>query len=372
MILTPQNALAYLMDSGLITPDVVLEGDLMLVDASRRNTNIKAIRPEAPGLFLKQIKAMDPQSVSALQREAWVCWLAGHQPGFEALRPIIPAYHAYDQTSAVLVTEHVPGSQSLHEHYLAHGHFPDEVAEALGDAFGAYHGGTLGLLERQPDIANAGVFPKTPPWILSLHHMANAFGGQMSGANTHLIRILQTYPEFSQRFNSLRQDWRIETLIHGDVKWDNVVVHRAGPDQPLQVKLVDWELADFGDRAWDLGSILQAFIADWVMAMPLDGTVHGQQGLPEHRFEQVQPTLARFWQAYRERAGLNDAAANELLARSMAFGAARMVLTIYEYMQYAQQLSSNALALLQLSADILADPERMLRQLLRLHQAGDR
>ncbi|MGI9417106.1 MAG: phosphotransferase family protein [Geminicoccaceae bacterium] len=371
MLLTPENALAYLMDHGLIAPDVVLEGDLMLVDASRRNTNIKAIRPEAPGLFLKQIKTMDPQSVSALQREAWVYWLAVNQPGFEALRPIIPAYHGYDQRAAVLVVEHVQGSQSLHEHYLAYGQFPEEVAEALGEAFGAYHAGTLGLLERQPDMApdmaNASIFPKTPPWVLSLHHMAAQAGGQMSGANAHLIRILQTYPEFPERFDALRRDWRIETLIHGDVKWDNVVVHRASQDEPLQVKLVDWELADFGDRAWDLGSILQAFIADWVMAMPLDGAVHGQRGLPEHRFEQVQPTLEHFWRAYRTRAGLADEAASDLLARSMAYGAARMVLTTYEYMQYAQHLSSNALALLQLSADILADPQRMLRQLLRLH-----
>lgn len=36
MLLTPENALAYLMDCGLIAPDVVLEGDLMLVDASSR------------------------------------------------------------------------------------------------------------------------------------------------------------------------------------------------------------------------------------------------------------------------------------------------------------------------------------------------
>lgn len=68
----------------------------------------------------------------------------------------------------------------------------------------------------------------------------------------------------------------------------------------------DRELADFGDRAWDLGSVLQAFIADWVMAMPLDGSVYGKLGLPEHRFEQIQPTLARFWEAYRRRAGLPD------------------------------------------------------------------
>ena len=366
MQLTPENALAYLMDCGLLAPDVVLEGDLMLVDASRRNTNIKAIRPNAPGLFLKQIKAEDPQSIAALQREAWVYWLAGNQPGFEALRDVIPAYHGFDQQHHVLVVEQVPFSQSLHEHCLAYGKFPDEIAEALGETFGAYHAATSGMLERQPDLAKAAIIPKTPPWVLALHQMPHA-AGSMSGANAHLIQILQSYPEFPRHFEALRNDWRIETLIHGDVKWDNFVVHRKAPDQPLQLKLVDWELADFGDRAWDLGAILQAFIADWVMAMPLDGSAFGQGGLREHQFEQVQPILARFWRSYRERAGLGDEAARALLERSMRFGAARMVLTAYEYMQFANQLSTNALALLQLSADILADPARMLRQLLRLH-----
>ena len=37
-------------------------------------------------------------------------------------------------------------------------------------------------------------------------------------------------------------------LVHGDVKWDNVVL------DPHGMQLFDWELSGAGDPAWDLGS----------------------------------------------------------------------------------------------------------------------
>ena len=47
--------------------------------------------------------------------------------------------------------------------------------------------------------------------------------------------------------------WRAETFIHNDVKWDNFLVYaRAGSRRLTQMKIIDWELANFGDPAWDV------------------------------------------------------------------------------------------------------------------------
>ena len=47
-------------------------------------------------------------------------------------------------------------------------------------------------------------------------------------------------------------------LIHGDVKWDNMIID-DGP--PPKVLLFDWELSGRGDPAWDLGSALADTLA---------------------------------------------------------------------------------------------------------------
>ena len=55
-----------------------------------------------------------------------------------------------------------------------------------------------------------------------------------------------------------------------------------------------------------------------------------------------------------------------MLMRSVKYGAARMIQTAYEAMQYSAQISPSALALLQVSLNILKEPKRAATQLLGL------
>jgi hypothetical protein len=63
---------------------------------------------------------------------------------------------------------------------------------------------------------------------------------------------------------------------------------------------------------------------------------------------------------------LDRRAAAALLTLSMKFGAARMIQTAYEYMQYSPQISPNALCLLQVSFNILKTPSQAVTDLLGL------
>ena len=70
----------------------------------------------------------------------------------------------------------------------------------------------------------------------------------------------------------------------------------------------------------------------------------------------LQGALRAFWAGYRAGAGLSADEAGALLARSVAFSGARLIQSAYEMAFGAQVLPATSVLLLQISANLLADP----------------
>ncbi len=85
MILSRSNVVHYLAEQGLLTPETIVDGDLMVADASRRNRNFKVIRRTPAGLFRQADSDWDPQTVATLGTEAMCYRLARGMPEFAPL-----------------------------------------------------------------------------------------------------------------------------------------------------------------------------------------------------------------------------------------------------------------------------------------------
>ncbi len=366
MLVTRNNIVYYLLDQGLITVESVVDGDLLVVETSRRNRNFKIMRQHNPGYFVKQIQNWDPQTISTLQREATCYWLAQNDADFASLAVLLPKYHLYDPTRNVLIVDLLPGGEDLAGYHRRLGKFPVEVAALLGQVLGTYHH----QVKAKPDASSQNsVFPKMVPWILSVHLQSAYQFNALSAANSQLLSVVQKYPEFQQVLDALRGQWQMNSLIHGDMKWDNCIVyHQNGQDSDLRLKVVDWELADWGDAGWDVGAIFQAYLSFWIMSIQISGEMQPAQYVERAQYplEEMQPAIQMFWKTYVTTRELHNQAANQLLELSVKYGAARMIQTVYEYMQYSPQLSANSLALLQVSLNILTKPREAISALLGL------
>jgi len=364
VLLDATNVVHYLFGRGLITRESVVNGDLVVVDASRRNRNFKIQRTHAPSLFVKQIRVERPEAIATLRCEAWCYRLVQSDPVFSALAPLVPDFWHYDARSHVLVVEWVTRSENLRLHLQRLGRISSEVAEQLGTAIGQYHAGVAVPSSTAPQT---DIFPRRTPWILSFHTHQHLSGPDTSGAVIQLHSILQQYPEFARRIDELRSAWQTNCLIHGDLKWDNCLVYpRDAQESQLRFKIVDWELADIGDACWDLGAILQAFLSSWIFSMPDTGLVPATLLVEraQYQLDDMQPVIAAFWLGYTAGRQIDDLSARALLERSMRYGAARMVQTAFELSVHRQQLTSSAVRLLQLSNNILASPLDAVEHLL--------
>ncbi|HEV3037592.1 MAG TPA: phosphotransferase [Candidatus Angelobacter sp.] len=369
MLLNSGSVAHYLLQRGLMTYDSVVDGDLLIVEAPRRNRSFKIIRRRHPGLLVKQVQQWDAVAIASIEREASVYSLAQTVPEFSALAEWVPGLLSYDSQNHLLVLESLPGYESLAECHQRLGRCPVEIAETLAEALGRYHYATKGKLDQ---ISQVSVFPKMAPWILSIHQHQPGWFQSLSAANSQLLEIVKKYDQFATTLDHLRAQWEQNSLIHGDISWDNCLIQpTSGTGDKLKLRLIDWELADVGDELWDVGAVLQSYLSYWILSIPTWPGATAEQVIARasHSLEVVQASISAFWDRYKQVAEIPAGKEKEWLRRSISYGAARMIQSVYEAPNISMQMNPNALYLLQVSMNILLDPQTATRELFGIKEA---
>jgi hypothetical protein len=358
MYLTSSNLVHYLVGRGTIARSSVVEGDFEVHELDGRNRCFKVLRKNDPSLFVKQIKVVDDLNVQCLEREATCYRLAASDPRFAALAKLTPRFIDYDAARFTVIVELLPDSEDLRDCHRRLGSFPVEIARALGRGLGALHSTVGGEFAASADVA---VLSKETPWILSVHHSTD----REAGTDGTLTRIVREDHDWQLSLDSIRQAWQCETLIHGDLKWDNCIVFPDAAGRPA-VRLVDWEMAGFGDAAWDVGSVFQAY---WSIAILT--ALREQPTIPakvsevfESGIDSVRPAVREFWQAYVSARQWSAASVSDHLSRCVRCGATRMMQTTFEYAAAIGQVNDRALALFHVSRDLLRDSPRGVSEFL--------
>jgi Phosphotransferase enzyme family len=368
MDLDLDNIADYLLSRRLISRENIVDGDFLAIEMLRRNRNFKIRRADAPGLFVKQIRSRTPETVSCLEREARCYHLAQFNADMSELAPLMPRFIHYDAGNSILVLTLLE-TEALGQHYSRTTRLSAEIGEGLGSAIGSYHKHTdLNTCSHNDMVSKFGVFPRRTPWILNVQSLTFS-EPPVGGAIAQLQSLLRRYPELADRIETLRNSWQIECLIHGDIRFDNCLIeYEEGVPKP-KLKIVDWELTDLGDPCWDIAGILQSYLSMWVSSMPDSGVEPASLLIDrsKYKLEDIQRCICAFWQAYTLTRELKD---NEtvrgLTLRSAKYCAAWIVQTVYEISVGHAQLPPFGIRLLQLSDNMLADPEGAVADLLSL------
>lgn len=373
-MLTPERIVYYLIERGYVGLDTVVDGDFLVVDYRRRNRNFQIICRKRPGLFVKQVQSMEPEPISTLQREANCYWLVQTQPALAPLARMMPKFVGYDPLRHVLAIELLGGAETLTEYQRRLGRLPQALTAELGGLLGNYHR-DLGawIMESQ----YRALFPQAVPWILTFHKMRPEYFRPLSAGNARLLELVQSYTEFHEALDTLHAEWKVNGLVHGDMKWENCLVQtkllssdhampQDGGNPAITLKLVDWEMADLGDPCWDVGALLQSFLVFWILSLPLAGQVEPAQliEMAQHPLNDMQPSIRSFWRGYRGAMSLDAGKAKDLLLRCVRFSGARMIQSTFECLYFAPDITPQAICLLQVSLNILKDPAGALENLL--------
>jgi hypothetical protein len=347
MYLTSSNLVYYLVGRGTVTRSSVVDGDFLVHELDCRNGCFKVPRRDHPSLFIKQIKVIDATNIEYLEREATCYRLARTDVGFAALSQIMPRFVDHDATRHVTIVELLPTAEDLRDCHRRLGTFPVEVGDLLGRRLGRFHADTGRTLS---EPARSAMFARNTPWVLSVHEGSHID----SDASAQVTATIRQDLVICRALDAIRNSWQRDTLIHGDMKWDNCIVF-LGPTGELDLRVVDWEMADHGDSAWDVGSIIQSYWSHAILRA-LPGTETTAEKLIDQAIESlhaIRPAVVALWKAYRQARAFDHDASHRFLDRCLRCAAARMIQTTYEYVGARGQLIQRAAAILQVGCDIL-------------------
>lgn len=369
-MLDVDNATRFLLDHGLIDLESILDGDYVVASAARRNRNLR-VQARGAGYLLKQPGDPTEGGYATLRAEAAFYGYCQAEPGAAPMREILPRLAYCEPHGPLLALELYADAQPLWIAMSAQER-PSPVREApraLGRALGTFHRvfrAHEGAIDHR-----LGWLTRAVPWVMLVHKPGPELLATLSQANYQTLKILQTQEGLSARLDALRKIWRVETVIHNDIKSDNVLIRPGrGPGaDAVEARIVDWELVQLGDPAWDLAGALQDLLLFWVQSIPMAPGLTADQMMAaaSYPLAAVQAAFRALWAGYRATAGLSGAEASALLTRAVTFSAPRLIQSAYEMSHGAPALPAAAVILLQVGSNILDDPELAQVQLYGLH-----
>jgi len=227
----PPATIRWLLRQGLLAPAEVVSGAVTVRDRSRSNP-VHAVEVGGTARwFVKWATDREPDEAASSQRERDVYVLASTLGDAGAL----PRLAAVDEDALALETVEGVAVSAL-------GDPGPHVLAAIGHAIGRWH-------ERARSVEAASAPRPVRPWVLRL------FGDEppsFLAGHAAIPPLLEDAVGAAAAVDVARSAWKVETVIHGDLRWDNCLWQETAG----RATLLDWEFAGWGDPAWDLAGLL--------------------------------------------------------------------------------------------------------------------
>lgn len=284
---------------------------------------------------------------------------------------MIPRARVLRSAPPLLAVEWIDGARSPWQEYARPERFATRLAADLGAALARVHTTFAGRADDQ----GLGLprLPRRPADFLSVHRPAPHELRRMSAGQAQIHRLIQSEPAIGRELDRACADWRAETLLHGDLRAANLLVLDDPGGGAKGLRLIDWELAKWGDPAWDLGCALADLVHFWVRGLPRDPSLPPACRAAGARvpLAAIQPAFAALWEGYRSRSGwgANGGESTGLLLRSVRCSAARLIQAAWQRCSGGASVAVPERALLQVAANLLADPVAAGRSLYGLNES---
>jgi hypothetical protein len=352
--LTVDTVVPYLLQRGVLSSqDIVCDEWFVLMSDPKRPV-FRVSTPAGLGWIVKQPSPLDLTRVRMLDREATVYDLAVKDKWARPWRALVPSLRAYDPGVHVLVAQLLAYDTGW-DHLRRASVKADVLGRLMARAYAATH-----VVVPRTGVPTT-LFAPQLPWILQLER-TDSSDAEDAGMQV-LLDVIRDEPALGQALVRLVSDWRVETLIHGDAKLDNVLVRM---NRQPKVWLIDWAFAAEGDPAWDIGCVIRSCLLLWLFGIEFRrdepfGEAASRSVFP---LALVRSFATAFLLTYVRSRSFTQRAAQEFVRRAFRYAGAAMIQSALADARARERFTLRQLAMLQMSSHILESPDTAYRELL--------
>ncbi|BDS14772.1 aminoglycoside phosphotransferase family protein [Aureispira anguillae] len=344
----------FLLDQQLLDKNTIVFEDFEATSINRRNQNIQITTLNDSNFLIKQVADKNAENATTLKREAQFYQYFDQK--FPLLEKYLPEVKYVDTNDIILVMTFYKEAMPLWKYYnekTIH-HFPLNVPKTIGKLLAHLH-----LTFSKKEVINApqlSFLNRDLPFILNLHKPHPSRLSYISGGGYAFIKHLQSHTDLMLAFNKIPSLWQENAVIHGDIKLDNFIVLDPQNKTANSIKLVDWEMAQIGDTAWDVAGVFNDFIFWWVISMPDNLSPEEMIQKARFPFHLLTPAINSYWESYCNTIGLTTNARQQLLERVVLFSGFRVLQTSFEIASKFDAIPSIAQLLLNMGKSIIRKP----------------
>ena len=355
-MLTIETIHRKLIDLGLISKASIMNGDYEATSIQRRNRNIHVKTLTEGSYLIKQVFSQSSDNSKTLTKEIQFYHYMLENPLLFAELTATPRF--VDIAETLLIVDYFVDSVPLWKYYRSQAakDIPQQTVSALGKMLGRFHR-HASLSEINTDKLH--FLDNDLPFGFKLDQPSPNILGHIHPGGIEFYRKLQSNRPLMEAWNKATESWEVNSLIHGDVKLDNILV-LDGESNPTSthLRLIDWELVQFGDRTWDIASVFQDFIFFWAISLPQKKTA--QEMLKNARFSitDLAPAINVFWQSYIKECEIGESQAVALLNKIIIYSGIRCCQTAYEISSKFDNFPPIAEIIFGLGSNIILSPEK--------------
>lgn len=241
----------------------------------------------------------------------------------ERIGDSLPDLLYFDPDNSILIVNYLSDYFDLFDFYAKKNEFPPVLAKIIGQLLATVHSQTFERRDYQEFLNNFQMETletnSENQTILEQKKFENSYSPiniicRLSRITPQVFQIMpqeclrffklyQRFPSLSQAIVELGNSITPCCLVHNDLKLNNILLNSNWIySESKAIKLIDWERANWGDPAFDVGCILSSYLEIWLDGLTISSTLSINESLQlaTTPLELLQPSLSNLVQSYLE------------------------------------------------------------------------